>query len=288
VAFLFITKERSRMKKYLYICSLFTLATFQCAYAQKYEYMGHTSPTYININGEQYVRIPKPKKRNLTSTSLSHTPSQVSTSKHYTLSSITKLKPYIGLEAGYNSLDRITIKDEIIAGGITTLSYSQLPDKNITLSGVLGLKITPHISLEAFYQDTIAKKNKKGKTTITNNTVDVSYTTNSTTSLSFNSFGLDFIYNTPLYNPKLQLLLALGIGSYNIDAKYKLKKIYSIGEDITVSTSNQSIGYRFGIGGEYIFNQHFGLKTMLRYIKLTDDKIINNMIELSTGIKYYF
>lgn len=147
------------------------------------------------------------------------------------------------------------------------------------------MKITPNISLEAFYQDTIAKKNKKGKTTITNNTVDVSYTTNSTTSLSFNSFGLDFIYNTPLYNPKLQLLLALGIGSYNIDAKYKL---YSIGEDITLSTSNQSIGYRFGIGGEYIFNQHFGLKTMLRYIKLTDDKIINDMIELSTGIKYYF
>ena len=68
----------------------------------------------------------------------------------------------------------------------------------------------------------------------------------------------------------------------------QLKKIYSIGEDITLSTSNQSIGYRFGIGGEYIFNQHFGLKTMLRYIKLTDDKIINDMIELSTGVKYYF
>ncbi len=278
------------MKKCLYFCSLFCILTYQPAYAQKYEYTGHTPPTYININGEQYVRIPHPPKANSQKyIQYSDTLPQNNKQKnHYTLSSPTKLKPYIGLEAGYNSLDRITIKDENTAGGISTISYSQLPDKNITLSGVLGLKITPNISLEAFYQDTIAKKNKKGKTTITNNTIDVSYTTNSTTSLSFNSFGLDFIYNTPLYNPSLQLLLALGISSYNIDAKYKIKKLYSNGEDITLSTSNQSIGYRFGIGGQYNFNDHLSLRTMLRYIKLTDDKIIDDMVEFSTGLRYYF
>lgn len=277
------------MKKYLFLCSLFCILTFQPAYAQKYEYTGHNTPTYININGEQYVRIPRPQETN----SQRYTVYSDSTQKNnqsqnnYTLSSSTTIRPYIGLDIGYNKLDRTTLKDEAITE-FTSISYTQFPKNNIALSGILGLKLTPHFSLEAFYQDTIYKNKKNGTTTLTNHHVDATFYAKSSTALSFDAFGLDAIFNTPIYNQNLQLLLALGIGYYNIDAKYKIKKANPNGEDLSLSTSDKSTGYRFGIGAQYNFNKHLSLRTMLRHVKLTDDKIIDDMIEFSTGLRYYF
>ncbi len=256
------------MKKHLFFYILFCIITFQPAYAQKYEYTGHTPPTYINIKGEQYVRIPRSKK-------------------HYKLSPLTKIKPYIGLDIGYNKLDRTTIKDEDIAE-ITHVSYLQLPQKNISLSGILGLQLNPNISLEVFYLDTVAYNKRNGTTTLSIPVVDAIYTLKSSTQLSFKSYGLDAIYSYPIYNQTFQILASLGLGSYDVDIKYKVNKANPQGQDSATSVSNQSIGYRFGIGAQYNINKHFSLRTMLRYIKLTDKKIIDDMLEFSTGIRYYF
>ncbi len=257
------------MRKYIYICSLFFTLALQPAYAQKYEYTGHTPPTYININGEQYVRIPHKR--------------QAKKYSHYTLSPLTKIKPYIGLNIGYNKLDRITPEDEHITE-LSYVSYAKLPQKNISLSGILGLQLNHNFSLEAYYQSTIANDKKNGTTTITIPLVDATYNTSTSTQLSFKSYGIDFIYNTPIFSQNIELLLTLGLGSYNINSKYVLNPH---GDNI-FSSSNKSIGYRFGFGGQYNFNEHISLTTILRYIKLTDDKIINNIFELSTGIKYSF
>ena len=116
------------MKKYLFLCSLFCILTFQPAYAQKYEYTGHNTPTYININGEQYVRIPHQKEKKPINYHFPTTYPQKSSSKHYTLSTSTKLKPYIGLDVGYNKLDKTTLDDEYITE-FTHITYTQLPKK---------------------------------------------------------------------------------------------------------------------------------------------------------------
>ncbi len=268
------------MKNYLFFCSLFCILTFQPAYAQRYEYTGQ-APTYININGEEYVRIPHQKEKKPTNYHFTTTYPQKSSSKHYTLSTSTKLKPYIGLDVGYNKLDKTTLDDEYITE-FTHITYTQLPKKNISLSGILGLQLNPKFSLEAFYLDTIANNKRNGTTSIVNSSANITHTLKSSTEISFKSYGLDTIYSHPIYNQTFQILASLGLGLYDIKAKYKIDK------SIILSSKNQSIGYRFGIGAQYNFNKHLSLRTMLRYVKLTDDKIIDDMIEFSTGLRYYF
>ena len=277
------------MKKYLFLCSLFCILTFQPAYAQKYEYTGHNTPTYININGEQYVRIPR-KNQNPSpkyETYSSQTSKNNTSPKYHPLSSSTKLKPYMGLDIGYNKLDRTTLADEHITE-FAYVSYTQFPKNNITLSGILGLQLNPNFSLEAYYQSTIADDERNGTTTITNSTIDTTHIMKSSTQLSFISYGLDAIYSHPIYNQTFQLLTSLGLGSYDIKAKYKIHSTYANREDAILNANNQSIGYRLGLGAQYNFNNHLSLRAMIRYVKLTDDKIIDNITEFSTGLRYYF
>ena len=298
------------MKKYLYLCSLFFTLALQPAYAQKYEYTGHTPPTYININGEQYVRIPhnnqKPSPKYETYSS------QISknniSSKHYTLSLSTKLKPYIGLDINYNK-NKIKItnnglhserstenfKEELVPPSTTKINI-----KN-NISGIIGLRLSSTLSFEAFYQKSNANKNTLKKETIKSKIFTHNITYKNLTKIDYESYGIDAIYSKPFFNQQFELLLALGIGIYDISTKSNnsvrtkcegnplfTAPNYDITFNSPLSLSNQSIGYRFGIGGQYNFNDHLSLRTMLRYIKLSDDKLIDNMIEFSTGLRYYF
>lgn len=267
------------MRKYIYICSLFFTLALQPAYAQKYEYTGHTPPTYITIKGEQYVRIPHPHE-----TKFRGYPSKLDR----LISKISQVKPYIGTDIGYNKLNRIIIPNNFTVGGITNISFStQLPKNIYNLSANMGLKVSKNISLEAFYQDTFNRK-EKGDFITSIPIIDATSKSISSSQLSFNSYGLDFIYSAPLYNQSLEILIALGIGFYDIDAKLKLHKWRDEGEDVEYFASNKSIGHRIGFGGQYNFNEHLSLRGMVRYIKFTDDKIIKDMLEFSTGLRYYF
>ena len=52
--------------------------------------------------------------------------------------------------------------------------------------------------------------------------------------------------------------------------------------------SQNTTGIRIGLGAQYNVTDNVALRAMARYVKLSDDDVIKNMVEMSLGLRYMF
>ncbi len=195
--------------------------------------------------------------------------------KHYynQVEETNKIRPYIGLDIATSKIDFGT--DDWVVDNYNG-GYEYHDNKNEALSFVVGAKINKNFGIEAFYQ-TSNENEKKYYWDDGGNEED---------KLSYTAMGVDAIAYMPI-NQEFELLAAQGLAQYDFETKYEdvHEEFGNLGGE---SKDFDSLGIRFGIGGQYNFNEHFALRAMAHYIKMTDDKYIKSMTELSMGIRYMF
>lgn len=165
------------------------------------------------------------------------------------------IKPLVGLDYVYSQANYENSETEdLLAKSFNSYSVSA------------GLKFNNYIGAEAFYQQS-ADEDKN----ILGNALK--------TTTSFNAYGLDVIGYVPL-NPQFNLLASAGLAQYDVDIKEKV-----LGYADT--SSDDGLGYRFGLGAQYNLNEHVGFRTMARYV-VSDIDGLNGIYEVSAGLRYTF
>lgn len=147
-----------------------------------------------------------------------------------------------------------------------------------------GIKFNKFITLETFYQQSATKKEH------TQNLIANITEFNNKESIKYSAYGADIIGFITLYQ-HLDLLASLGLGQY----KFKTKKdidlyntIVNVGYHKSSHTNFDSLGIRFGLGFQYNITEHFALRSLLRYITLTNDDYIKHLTEITFGARYTF
>ena len=165
------------------------------------------------------------------------------------------IRPYIGLDYVYSMSD-IDIK----INGIDVL------EENLNAFAVsLGLKFNRYVGLETFYQ-----QSEEGEKTI----LGVVKTED-----KYKAYGLDLVGYLPV-TPQFDLLGAVGIGSYDVEVT-----VNNQGQE--VSGSDDGFGWRIGVGGQFNITNNWGIRVMARYVD-PDVEGLNNMVDISAGIRYTF
>lgn len=80
--------------------------------------------------------------------------------------------------------------------------------------------------------------------------------------------------------PQFDLLGAVGIGSYDVEVTVKNQ-----GQE--VSDSDDGFSWRIGVGGQFNITNNWGIRVMARYVD-PDVENLNNMVDISAGIRYTF
>ncbi len=94
----------------------------------------------------------------------------------------------------------------------------------------------------------------------------------------FHSYGLDLYGYMPLgCTDKVDLLASVGLGNYNLEVKNLPNGKYD----------KDHMGYRFGVGAQYNFNEHVSARVMGRYT-LVDTSYLDNLMEVTAGLRYTF
>lgn len=162
-----------------------------------------------------------------------------------------QIEPYIGVDYIFSHAD---YKD---AGNRLKKDYN---------SGAvnLGTRLGKYAGLEAYYQQTGSKKTRLA--------------TDVKAKSKFDSYGLDIFGYLPLgCADKVDLLAAIGLGNYNLKVKGLPDGKYD----------KDHMGYRFGVGAQYNFNQNFSARVMGRYTYV-DTKYLDNLTEVTAGVRYTF
>jgi opacity protein-like surface antigen len=176
--------------------------------------------------------------------------------------SVNKVRPYIGFDIGRTYAKLTDTDDEDL-----------FKDKNNSISGVIGLKFNKNFGLEAFYQ-----QSDKAKKSVDYGIAQMS------TSLQYSAYGADFLGYLPV-SQDFEVLASLGLAQYDLKAKAS-GHLYGI--PFSEKDSEDSLGYRFGLGLQYNINQHLALRTMAHYIQLDKDEDIKHLTEISLGLRYMF
>ncbi len=162
-----------------------------------------------------------------------------------------EIEPYVGADYVYDNVD---FKNQ---GNGLKESYN---------SGAVnvGTRLGEYAGLEAYYQ-------LSGKRT-SNLSEDVKAKS------KFQSYGVDLYGYMPLgCNDKVDLLASVGLGNYNLEVKGlpdgKIDKDH--------------LGYRFGLGAQYNFDEHVSARVMGRY-NYIDTRDLDNMWEATAGLRYTF
>jgi opacity protein-like surface antigen len=178
--------------------------------------------------------------------------------------SVNKVRPYIGFDIG-----RTYAK-------LADTDYEDVFEDNVnSISGVVGLKFHKNFGLEAFYQQ--SDKAKKS--------VDFGMG-HLNTSWQYKAYGVDFLGYLPV-SQDFELLASLGLAQYDIKAKDSVHA-YGIDAAFSEKYSEDSLGYRLGLGLQYNINQHLALRAMAHYIQLDKDEDIKHLTEISLGLRYMF
>lgn len=164
------------------------------------------------------------------------------------------IRPYIGLDYVYSmsdidSNDRVDIYEEDLSAFAVSF----------------GLKFNQHFGLEMFYQ-----QSEEGEKTI----LGVVKTED-----KYKAYGLDLVGYLPV-TPQFDLLGAVGIGSYDVEVTVKNQ-----GQE--VSDSDDGFSWRIGVGGQFNITNNWGIRVMARYVD-PDVENLNNMVDISAGIRYTF
>ena len=105
-----------------------------------------------------------------------------------------------------------------------------------------------------------------------------SYKAERTARTSYSGYGLDLIGYLPIGCDGLNLLGTLGIGEYT--ARYKIPG---------TSTTETGLGYRFGAGAQYNFDNNWSARALVRYVEF--DKFgdsFDHVVEYVGGVRYSF
>jgi opacity protein-like surface antigen len=269
------------MKNFLLLAGVVSLMISSPAQAERY-YRGDDGYYYVESvaqpkvqyieEGEYYEReSPRYSEPKYTRSSTRYQRVNTETARQYQERqaykedySVNKVRPYIGFDIG-RTYTKLTDTDD----------EDFFKDKNNSISGVIGLKFNKNFGLEAFYQ-----QSDKAKKEYEN------FTFKGESSLKYNAYGIDLQGYIPI-TQELDLLASLGLAEYNFKAK-GLWESYSRGEFLSLDTSEDSIGYRFGLGMQYNINQHLALRTMARYVQMDKDEDIKHLTEISLGLRYMF
>ena len=126
----------------------------------------------------------------------------------------------------------------------------------------LGLTFDKYFGIEGFYQNSTEKEGAY-----------------SSLKTNFNVYGADLLFYIHI-NDKIDFIATTGIGRYEVEAKIKYY-------NLTISETESDTGIRTGIGLQYNINDHWSFRAIGRYIHLNMESV-DNMKELSLGIRYYF
>ncbi len=160
------------------------------------------------------------------------------------------IEPYVGLDYVYSRADfksGADLKKDYNSGSVN-----------------VGTRLGKYAGLEAYYQLSGSRSTRLAD--------DVKAKS------KFHSYGLDIFGYLPLgCEDKVDLLASVGAGNYNIKVKNIPEGKYD----------KDHMGYRFGVGAQYNFNEHVSARAMYRYTYL-DTKYLDNMNEFTAGLRYTF
>ena len=283
-------KGTFEMKKYLLLAGLLTALTINNANAQRYYYDNdgyyNESPRY-EMQQPRYRRLTNAEVRQYREKQAYRSEAPV----------VNNFRPYIGFDVAHSKLDlgKLATTRTFHARAGSEGSYraefiheKSLKDKFTTGTAVFGTKLNPYFGLEAFYQfETHGKKSDYQKIQYTDGQATDSYDRN----LAYHAVGLDLQGYLP-FNQEIELLASLGLGEYYFTTStYETFKYSGSFYEIYLNNSHQkydTLGIRMGIGAQYNITQHFALRGIVRYVKMTDDDIVKNLIEASLGLRYMF
>ena len=110
-------------------------------------------------------------------------------------------------------------------------------------------------------------------------------------SFSYRAIGLDYMGYYPI-NEYYELIGALGLGWYDFDVsanKELYNKTVGISHDLPSKIGQKNtFGIRAGLGTQFYINNSISAVLMGRYIKMINDDVVNDMLELSLGLRYNF
>lgn len=165
-----------------------------------------------------------------------------------------EIKPYIGADYVYTHAD---FKE---SGNLLKKDYN---------SGAVnvGTRLGEFAGLEAFFQQSGQRKSSY---------MDGNDQINAKS--KFYAYGLDLYGYLPLgCADKVDLLASVGAGNYNLEVKNTPYGKYD----------KDHMGYRFGVGAQYNFNENVSARVMYRYTYV-DTKYLDNLNEVTAGLRYTF
>ena len=160
------------------------------------------------------------------------------------------IKPVIGIDYVYSDIG--------LQNGWEYLAHDKYSSINLTA----GAKVGKHFGAEAFFQHS--------------NERDGLYTPYGSIKTSFYGFGADMIGYLPVHE-KVNVLGSVGLGHYDVTAQF-----------IGIEDSENGLGVRFGAGIQYDLTDNVALRSMARYVKLSGFESMDDMVEITTGLRFSF
>ena len=167
-----------------------------------------------------------------------------------------EIKPYIGLDGNYSSLDWAYDIENAVEDDYQSVSL------------IAGAKVVRNFGLEAFYQLSGGEKNSitpvQGEPEFFHS--------------RFTAYGLDALGYLPLgCEGKVELIAGAGVGEYT----FKIRKVgYGTFKD-------HSTGYRLNAGAQYNINENWSLRGMYHHV-YTQKSWVDAIDEFSVGVRYNF
>lgn len=243
------------MKKYLLFAGFLAVLTFNSAYANSNYYQNNgnsnTQPRYRRLTNEE-VRRYEEKKAYTEETN------------------INRIRPYVGFDIATTKIKPKDSEDK-----------KDIDDTLTAFKGVIGAR-NKNWGIEAFYQMT--GDEKKSKNYGDGESLE--------TTVNYKAYGADIIRYIPLAHD-FELLAALGLAQYDFEAKAQLLNAHTkyypaLRIEEEKKKNFDSLGVRLGLGVQYNIDENIALLGMFRYVHMTDDDYVKNLMEASLGVRYTF
>lgn len=160
-------------------------------------------------------------------------------------------------------------------------------DRNLSsISFNLGFRPFKNIGIEAFYSQSLNKKNVAG---VESYSYYPEFARDEYT-ISYRSYGVDLLGYIPI-NDFVEFIAAIGVGKYDMEAKIKVTayedNTYTKLKSTSLSLDDSVLAYRLGGGFQFWMSKHLALRVMGRWIKVGGD-MLNYITEVNAGVRYHF
>ncbi|MBR1648023.1 MAG: porin family protein [Alphaproteobacteria bacterium] len=163
-----------------------------------------------------------------------------------------EVKPYVGLDGNYSSIDwAYDIEDSV-------------EDDYTSVSAVAGAKFIRNFGMEAFYQISNGEKNRDANAGLNHS--------------RFTAYGVDALGYLPLgCEGKVELIAGAGVGEYT----FKVRNTFD------GTSKDHSTGYRLNAGAQYNVDENWSVRGMYRHV-YTQKSYADAIDEFSLGVRYNF